>query len=39
MGTTDLQAMDSKLLMRAALFTSTHKGAANNAYNVSNGSQ
>jgi hypothetical protein len=32
-----LQAVDSKLLMRAALFTSTHKSAANNAYNCSNG--
>ena len=29
--------MDSKLLMRAALFTSTTKHAANNAYNCSNG--
>jgi hypothetical protein len=32
-----LQAVDSKLLMRAALFTSTRKSAANNAYNCSNG--
>lgn len=31
------QAVDSKLTMRAALFTCTHKDAANNAYNVSNG--
>jgi hypothetical protein len=29
--------VDSKLLMRAALFTSTTKHAANNAYNCSNG--
>jgi hypothetical protein len=32
-----MQAVDSKLLMRAALFTSTTKHAANNAYNCSNG--
>jgi hypothetical protein len=32
-----LQAVDSKLLMRAALYTSTHKHAANNAYNCTNG--
>lgn len=34
-----MQVAQSKLLMHAALFTSTHKRAANNAYNCSNGAR
>ncbi len=34
-----MQVAQSKLLMHAALFTSTHKRAANNAYNCSNGTR